>query len=89
MGYDYTKERHNVFTDQGQRMFLKIRDESTRLIAQGGACTSGALMRAVQSGDTWTMLACIDRLVELGELREITGESVMGQHRVFIGGSPR
>ena len=29
-------------------------------------------------------LACVDRLVELGEIKEITNGGVAGQHRVFI-----
>lgn len=37
-------------------------------------------------GHDWEALACMDRLVELGELREITGPNVMGQHRVFVKG---
>jgi hypothetical protein len=85
MAYDYATERPNVFTEQGQLMFLKIRDRSKRLIAEGGACTSGALITGA-TGDSWRMLACIDRLVELGELREITGPGVAGQCRVFVGG---
>jgi hypothetical protein len=32
------------------------------------------------------MLARIDRLVELGYLREVTGDDVAGQHRVFVAG---
>ena len=37
------------------------------------------------TGDTWLMLACLDYLVERGELREITaGMDVAGQHRVYV-----
>lgn len=85
MAYDYAAERATVFTEEGQRTFLKIRDKSKRLIAEAGACTSGALITDI-GGDSWHMLACIDRLVELGELREITGACVAGQRRVFVGG---
>jgi len=35
------------------------------------------------AGDSWTMLACIDRLVELGELWEVVSQPVAGQHRIF------
>ena len=34
--------------------------------------------------DSWMMLACVDRLVELKEIREVTGNNVAGQHRVFM-----
>lgn len=37
------------------------------------------------SGDAWTMLACVDRMVELKEIVEVTlPGTVAGQHRVFI-----
>jgi hypothetical protein len=39
---------------------------------------------AVAGGGSWTMLACIDRMVELGEIREIKQADVFCQHRVFI-----
>ena len=84
MAYDYSRERAGIFTEDGQTMFLKIRDKSKELLALAGACTSGKLM--CTSGDSWQMLACIDRLVELGELREITSGSVAGQNRVFVVG---
>lgn len=68
--YHYTEHRDRVFTDEGQRMFLAIRDTAKRLVNQAGAVTCSKLM--VGSGDSWLMLACIDRLVELGELRRVT-----------------
>lgn len=86
MAYRYEDIRPHIFTEDGQRMFLKIRDESKRLIAEAGACRSDKLMKAAGTGDSWHMLACIDRLVELGELQELTGDEVAGQHRVFVGG---
>jgi hypothetical protein len=36
------------------------------------------------TGDTWLHLACVDRLVDLKEIKEITNENVAGQHRVFV-----
>ena len=82
--YDYQTQRPNLFTEDGQLMFMKIRDEAHRLLKLSGAVMSDRLI-GVTTGDTWNMLACIDRLVELKEIREITtpGE-VAGQHRVFV-----
>lgn len=37
------------------------------------------------TGDTWDHLACVDRMVELGEIKEITKGETAGQYRVFIG----
>ena len=81
--YSYQTQRHWVFTENGQVMFLKIRDEAKRLLDQSGAVMSGKLL--IGSGDVWNMLACIDRLVELKELIELPQERCAGQHRVFIG----
>lgn len=86
MSYNYQAERPFVFTEDGQVMFLSIRDRAHALLKEAGAVMSGPLMRGL-TGDSWAMLACIDRLVELKELREITGDDVAGQHRVFV--SPR
>lgn len=84
MSYDYAVRRKDVFTEDGQVMFLKIRDNAHRLFAEAGACMAGKLMHNV-GGDSWTMLACIDRLVELKELIEVTNpQSCWAQHRVFI-----
>ena len=84
MSYSYQEQRANVFTEDGQVMFLRIRDEAKRLLEESGAVTCGKLM--VGSGDSWVMLACIDRLVELGELRRVTPRgSCSTQDEVFVG----
>ena len=84
MSYNYSVERHHVFTEEGQVMFLKIRDTAKRLLREAGAVRCQELLHGI-SGDSWRMLACIDRLVELGELHEITDPGIVaGQHRVFV-----
>ena len=64
-------------------MFLKIRDNVQDLLQKAGAvrmqeATSGC------TGDTWIMLACLDRMVELKEIREVTDDKTPGQYRVFV-----
>jgi len=82
MSYDYQKEREAIFTEDGQRMFLHIRDHVKRLLKEAGAVRmQEAIMGS--TGDSWMMLACVDRLVELGEIREIAGD-VPGQDRIFV-----
>lgn len=84
MSYRYAEQRPHVFTEEGQVMFLAIRDKAKELVARSGAVTSGKLMGCT-TGDAWHMLACIDRLVELGELVEVPNTvSGAGQHRIFI-----
>ena len=81
--YDYKTERESVFTEEGQVMFLKIRDNINRLLKEAGAVR---LTEAIKGciGDSWQMLACVDRLIELNEIIEISDQNTMGQFRVFI-----
>ena len=85
MGYSYEDERERLFTESGQRMFLSIRDNANRLLNSAGAFTAEKAWSG-ETGDTWQMLACIDRLVELGELREVVRSGCWAQHRVFVRG---
>lgn len=81
--YEYEKEKQNIFTESGQILFLQIRDRAKALLKQSGAVRMQELMKE-SCGDSWHMLACVDRMVELGELREITQDGVAGQFRVFV-----
>ena len=86
MPYEYEVLREKIFTEEGQRMFLIIRDETKRLLKISGAVMSSKLL-SITCGDTWMMCACIDRMVELKELKEIKNPySGAGQHRIFIAG---
>ena len=82
--YNYEKEKPFIFTEEGQGMFLKIRDNAKRLLRESVAFALGSVIHAASSGNIWQMIACVDRLVELGEIREITGDNVAGQFRVFV-----
>ena len=84
MSYRYQDVKPSVFTEEGSVMFMKIRDRVRRLMRKTGALTCGAATRGTL-GNMWTMLACVDRLVELGELREV-GSAGPGQDRVFVPG---
>lgn len=83
--YSYSKERPRLFTEESQKDFLALRDEVQRKIKLSGAVR---LQEAVSgaTGDSWLHLAIIDRLVELGEIREIEQEGAASQHRVFVRG---
>jgi hypothetical protein len=84
--YDYKTQRPYVFTEEGQIAFLKIRDNANILLKKAGAVRCQELMM-VGTYDTWDMLACIDRLVEIRELLEVPNpHSHAGQHRIFING---
>ncbi len=81
--YNYKTEKVRLFTEDGQEMFLAIRDNIKELLSRAGAFKMGCSDRGI-TGDSWQMMACVDRLVELGELKEITGPNVAGQDRVFV-----
>jgi len=86
MAYDYEKERERLFTDEGQRQLLEIRDNVKRLLSCSGAFKLGNGI-GQSSGDSWQQMACIDRLVELGEIVELAradGLTPVAQNRVFV-----
>jgi hypothetical protein len=68
MGYSYQVERPNLFTEDGQVMFTKVRDWVNAAMENCGAASVQTIVDNAGSGDSWTMLACIDRLVETKEI---------------------
>lgn len=81
--YKYEDYREFVLTEEGQRTFLKIRDHVANLLEQAGAVQMRKAISVIM-GDSWERVACVDRLVELGELKEITRPGVVGQFRTFV-----
>lgn len=87
--YKYQNERENVFTEKGQVMFLKIRDNTLKCLSVSGAISLGKAISCGIGGQSFTMIACVDRLVELGEIREVKqGVRVSGQNRIFVKEQP-
>ena len=83
MEYNYQTDRDMLLTEEGQVMFIKIRGNVQRLLVEAGAFRALEAWKDV-TGDHWIMLACLDYLVELGEIKELTDDGVWGQHRVFV-----
>ena len=81
MAYDYTIERAELFTDEGQRTFIEFWERCLGKLKLSGEVRMQEIMG---SGSSWTQLACADRMIELGRIREITGNDVWGQNRVFV-----
>ena len=91
--YNYQQVKPLLFSDEGQRLFLKCRDRVKDLLKASGAVRMEEAIKTL-SGTSWTMLACLDRMVELGEIREIREREVLGpyndviegpaQHRIFV-----
>ncbi len=80
--YNYLTEKPKIFTEEGQIEFLKVRDRVKYLLKEAGAFMMFSALKDI-SGDSWQMMAYVDRLVELKEIKEITS-NVAGQHRVFV-----
>lgn len=84
MSYNYETQKESLFTEAGNRLFVAFRDRTLDLLKQSGAVRMLELMHF--TGDGWDLIACADRMVELGDMRELTGQEVAGQHRVFVAG---
>lgn len=82
--YNYTTERAWVFTEQGQPVFLAIRDRAKLLLNAAGACTLGRLIEG-QTGDSFHLLACVDRLAELGEIAYVDTHGWKQDHVIVSG----
>ena len=84
--YSYADWKHVVLTDDGQRAFLAVRDFVQTALKQHGAVTAGkAMERASRLGDSFSMMACVDRLIELGEVRVVvTATECHWQHQVLV-----
>ena len=82
--YKYEDLKKEIFTESGQEMFLKIQYKSNRLLKEAGAFTMGKVISGV-SEDSLKIFACVDWLVEMKKIREVTkGENIAQQHRVFV-----
>jgi len=82
MPYSYEDEKGQVFKEENQSLFLLIRAEAHKLIDVAG-CAKMLKIISGTSGDSWTMLACVDRLVELNEIIEVYYGHCSGQDRIF------
>lgn len=88
--YKYEEQRASVFEEENQLLFLKIRDQIFDKLKSSGSITMGAaiaLPRGIGAAESWTIMACVDRLCELGEIKEILTNG-MGQDRIFIKTEP-
>lgn len=82
MGYNYETQKKELFTDEGQRMFIKIRDKAHHLLKEAGAFRQQEVISDCGGGESWTMIACVDRLVELGEIVEVP-RNCWSQYKVY------
>lgn len=84
--YNYKDGKSQLFTEDGQVVFLQVRDTVQRLLKESGAIRMLEVMRCVSGAGDWMKMCCVDRLVEIKELRELSygKQEVADQHRVFV-----
>ena len=66
-----------------QESFLKMRDHIRGLLAKSGAFQ---VEKSLEAGDSWLEFGFLDRLVELGEIREVLQDNIADHHRIFVKG---
>jgi hypothetical protein len=62
-------------------LFLAVRDRVNELLSNAGAARMGSIIDGL-TGDSWFKVACVERLVDLGEIKEVSTNGA-GQHRIF------
>lgn len=80
--YNYPEVRPEIFTDSGRQKLEVIRQKVSQHLGNSPSIT---LVQAISGalGDTWVNMACVDRMVELGELEEIDVRAKIAQDRTF------
>lgn len=86
MGYSYEHEKSVLFTEKGSQAFLDVRDEVRSVLAVAGAFRPNELAKSLAHIESRIVLLSIDRMLELGELREVGSEGEAGRsiYRVLV-----
>lgn len=84
--YNYIEEKPYTLTDKGSEDVLNVKNLVDEAIKEYGAIRMQEIFWKAKfntcSSDE--MMACVDRLVELNQVFEVTRNmAVMGQHRIF------
>lgn len=85
--YKYEENKKYIFSDEGQRLFIAVRDRVLSIVEESGAITMAKASRLpakVGAADSFNLMACVDRMVELGDLSEVWYRKCTTQERVFI-----
>lgn len=78
--YNYQQLKPEIFKEENQQTFLEVLAEVEQLLKVAGAFKAD---RALPTGDSWLGMAYIDRLVELGIIKEVPTNG-FGIDRVFV-----
>lgn len=84
MTYCYETEKPWLLTDEGQRVFIRSRDKILAAIKTTGAINGAKAVAIIEdAGDSWKMVAIIDRMAELGDIHKVTPESWSFQCSIY------
>ena len=83
MAYSYQQHKNKVFKPVNQKIFLQIRDHIHRILRLSGAIMLERVVIGLHTDteDQYLKAACVDRLQELGEIKEVYGQ---GLSRIFV-----
>jgi hypothetical protein len=90
MSYDYESHRGWLGTVEGGKAIGEVLANIERVLKPAGCAMMCKLWPA--TGDSWSMMAAVDRCVEMGVLREIPypeGRTPMAQYRIFTSAEAR
>ena len=83
MAYRYADHESWLFSDEGQRAFLMVRDRVRDLLRLAGAFRAQEAMAGF-TGNTDRFFAILDRMVVLGEIRSVQRMDIVSQHQVYV-----
>lgn len=81
MSYNYGTEKPKLFTENGVKMLRQIEKAADILLEKAGAFRQIEVTQNV-SGDSFTMLACLDYLVEQNKIVRLRSDC-WGQYQVY------
>lgn len=85
MRYSYEEQLQNIFSNDGQRIFFKIAVRVMEMLRDTGAVTMEKATEGQPSiAGKWFHMACLDHMVVIGLIREVTGTDVPQQFRIFV-----
>ena len=82
--YVYKEQKAKIFDTDGIKMMLSVTSVVNGLFEHSSVVCALDILNKSMAGDIWLKFACMDYLVEIGYLHEITGENMKGQLRTFI-----
>jgi len=82
MSYDYRIEKHKIFNDEGFKNIIKIMEFVNK--QESSVFQEGDLTKVCAGGSSWTEMAYIHFLVEIGWLIEVELKAEpYGQFRIY------